>query len=275
MKENTERPGKSTHAPEFEDIDIFKYGLLKDVQRTLDNCTLGFSLLNTYNDPFESSYQYVHRFKNENDRNDFFSERFKGPHSNSINKIKEIVNNELSKKVVTCFSKIPDEPLMWAHYSDKHHGVCYCFNKNTIFDKYEYKFSEVRYSNKLPCLNYFDGSTSMAHLQPQIEEVILTKSVNWAYEQEFRFYTDSSSLIHNFHPESLQGIIIGSRVDESNEDLLKTFVDAFNKKYDTNVKIMHATPSKSNYEMLINYHRVKGESTTCPVYDFSSPPILK
>jgi hypothetical protein len=271
MKENIKRSGITILAPDFEESDIFKYGIFMDVQRTLEKCTIGFSQLSKYNDPFESSFRYIHHFKTEQERNDFFAERTKGPHSESIEKIKKLVNTELSNKVVTCFSKTPYEPLMWAHYSDKHYGVCYCFDKDTIFDKNQYRFSEIRYSNLLPSLNYYDGTTSIAHLKTQIADIILTKSDNWSYEKEFRFYTDSSSLIHSFNPTSLQGIIIGCRVTSADEDAIKTLVKTFNEKHKSNVKVMHATPSISNYGMLIKYHRVKLTQTTCPVYDFLSP----
>ena len=41
---------------EFGKDDIFKYGSLSSLARTLDDETLGFSELSNYNDPFESEF---------------------------------------------------------------------------------------------------------------------------------------------------------------------------------------------------------------------------
>jgi hypothetical protein len=275
MRKTFERDRIVTNAPEFEETDIFKYGLAKDVKRTLENCTIGFSFLNKFNDPFEESYTHIHRFKSNADRNDYFAKPLEGYHWDFINKIKELIKVELEKKVITCFSKTPYEPLMWAHYSDKHQGICYCFDKNDILDKLTYRFSDIRYSNMLPKLNFFDGLTNIELLKPQIEEIVLTKSDNWAYEKEFRFYTESDSAVHNFNPKSLLGVVLGTRIKEEEEEEIKNLISDYNTKHELDVKIMYATPSNTNYEMKIAYHRINNSSTTVPVYNPNSPTIEK
>ena len=272
MKETTYQEGGIVQRQFFEETDIFKYGMLEDVERTLKNCTIGFSFLKDYNDPFENSFRYIHRFKNEDDRNKFYTEVQYENHP--VNRMEKLISDELKTYVVTCFSKTPFEPLMWAHYSDKHQGVCYCFDKNLIFDKYEYSFRDIRYSNLFPDINIFQDKLSMAQITPQIEDVILTKSESWGYEKEFRFYKKSKNKIHSFNPQSLSGIILGTRISETEKTNIETLLSEYNKLNNTQAKLMHSTPSNSNYEVTIGYDIPRIQSVTCPLYD-STQPIIK
>lgn len=276
MKENTQRVGSTTHKPEFEEFDVFKFGKLQYVKQTLENCTLKFSSLESYNDPFESSFRYLYHYNSHVARDNMFADLFKnkGKMTNKHpEQIRQIVDLELEKKMVSCFSTSPSEPLMWSHYSDDHRGICLCFNKYKIFNKLNFTFSEVRYTNKFPDLNFFEGSTSIEHLKPQINNILFTKSDNWAYEKEYRFYSDSDKDIHNFIPDSLQGLILGSRVNEDDGKTIRKLVETYNDKHSTQVKIMYAIPSKTTYEMLITYNSNVGAPTTFPVYDSSSPNL--
>jgi hypothetical protein len=231
--------------------------------------------LNKFNDPFEESYEHIHRFKSIEDRNIFLADPMGGVHMDFINKTKELIKVELEKKVVSCFSKTPYEPLMWSHYSNKHQGICYCFDKNDILDKLQYRFSDIRYSNMLPTLNFFDGLSNIELLKPQIEEILLTKSDNWAYEKELRFYTESDSTIHDFSPKSLLGIVLGTRIKHDEEEKIKILVNDYNKKHELDVKIMYATPSQTNYEIKIAYHRINSSSIKAPLYNPDCPIIKK
>jgi len=45
------------------------------------------------------------------------------------------VQKEIDNAGITCFSKVRDDILMWAHYADKHKGLCFEFDgsDNCIF----------------------------------------------------------------------------------------------------------------------------------------------
>ena len=59
---------------------IYKYGKFKDLERTLLQKTLGFSRLDSLNDPFEASYNYFHIFSTKERAESFQNERTgKGP----------------------------------------------------------------------------------------------------------------------------------------------------------------------------------------------------
>ncbi|MGM0931814.1 MAG: DUF2971 domain-containing protein [Bacteroidota bacterium] len=75
---------------------------------------------------------------------------------------------------------------MWSHYADKHHGVCY------IFDELELvmyglcsSFNDVTYSNHFPSI-YKDHLSTETNFKRELNRVVFTKSLNWAYEKEYR-----------------------------------------------------------------------------------------
>lgn len=144
--------------------DIFKYGGLDDLERTLDNETLGFSRLLDYNDPFESEYSTCLYITDPVKRKSFLDSGFIQAKEkdiwSSIEKLNDWLEFELGKKRVTCFSYSPVEPLMWAHYANKHRGVCYWFDKNVFGE--DYKSGEVNYSSQLPKLtvSYRESTSS-------------------------------------------------------------------------------------------------------------------
>lgn len=259
------------HEPEYEATDIFKFGLFKDLKRTLENCTLGFSLLSNFNDPFEVKFQYRHFYRSIEEQYASF-ELSSGIYNNSneVN-IVELIQSQLSTYRVSCFSQIPHEPLMWAHYADKHQGICYCFNKDNIFPQPEYKKGLVNYSTIVPLLDYFEGYSTEELLKPQLENVILTKSDNWTYEKELRYYTQTDENIHSFNPQSLQAVIIGSRAIE-NKDYVEDQIKSYNEKHETNVLILFSHPKRDSFSMQIGYNSIEQTpSRQSPIYDPDSP----
>ena len=249
----------------FSKDDIFKYGGLHDLERTLNDETLGFSNLVDYNDPFESEYSTYLFIKDLEKRANFM--RFDVTQKNepeiwkSYDQIKNWITDHLSSQRVTCFSKSPIEPLMWAHYADKHKGVCYCFDKDVYGN--EYASGEVIYSSHLPKLQLLYGSSTSSDVERQLENIILTKSKPWSYEQEFRFYTSLDKQSHRFDSKSLKYVILGMR---SSDDFsfVSPVVSEFNKRNGTNVRILHANMASDRYEMEINSGTTERFAIHCP-----------
>ncbi len=85
---------------------LYKYVSFDDALLTLNNRTLAFSHLEDFNDPFECTtlglYDHVISKRNSN----------------------EVLQQKFSRKyLITCLTKQPLNPLMWAHYADSHNGV--------------------------------------------------------------------------------------------------------------------------------------------------------
>lgn len=270
MKPITYRNNITIHAPEFEESDIFKYGPLEYLKLTLENCTIKFTKLDLYNDPFETKFQYRHRFNHQESRNNFLKNF--GYNETKPDKIQCIASEHFDSMMVTCFSLTPSEPLMWSHYADEHKGVCYCFNKLTVFN--QYRSGDIRYSSHLPTLDYFEGSSSVEHLKPQFDDIILTKSDNWSHEKEYRFFKESNILAHDFNPSALEGVIIGARVEEEDVKKIVGWIDEYNKKHSLTVKVLHAHTSGNSYSMRIGYNSLApNRPVTCPIYCISEPII--
>jgi hypothetical protein len=78
---------------------------------------------------------------------------------------------------IYCLTPFPDSTLMWSHYADNHRGICLEFALGHPLlgsaQKVEYLSSYPKWSPQ----SLFDGSS---------QRVLLTKSDDWDYEQEYR-----------------------------------------------------------------------------------------
>lgn len=79
--------------------------------------------------------------------------------------------------------------LMWSHYADSHRGFVIGFDPDNPFFHREQPrtmtpLDEVRYSNKRPVMPPFEEITP----ENVHELVFLTKSEDWAYEEELRMF---------------------------------------------------------------------------------------
>ena len=96
--------------------------------------------------------------------------------------------NELKKQNsenygILCFSTTWRNPLLWAHYADKHKGVCLEFE---VPDEGSAKIEYVK--NRLKCPKRLDELT-----QEFMKKLLLTKFVHWAYEEEYRLWVSLKS----------------------------------------------------------------------------------
>jgi hypothetical protein len=90
---------------------------------------------------------------------------------------------------VLCFSADWSDPVIWAHYSDKHRGLCLGFEIPAIQeDPKNDEIMKVKYESKpLPFPNDY------LNLAPDqwpavVQTVLSTKFENWKYEKEIRMW---------------------------------------------------------------------------------------
>lgn len=89
-----------------------------------------------------------------------------------------------------CFSKDWCDPLIWAHYSDKHRGICLGFEIPDIKgDRETDIFDFVRYVDGP--LSFPTGFPDLSHSQKDhiVQDILFTKYSNWKYEQEIRSWS--------------------------------------------------------------------------------------
>lgn len=233
---------------------LFKYGPFEYAERTLTNLTLPFSDLGSYNDIYEDEFRLI-----LNVRRDSVA-RFNEATIPTAIAIRNTFESQLKKYSVTCFSNRADISLMWSHYADRHMGVCYCFDSTHPDPIFENPISRghVKYTNRLPDINVYQDHTTDSMVRNMVSDVVLTKPIEWAYEQEYRFWYDSSVLEEpKFDPLSLKALIVGRRVTSSQLESINLAVEKYNTEHGTEVEILYAYRKKEVYDLGICAKKLK------------------
>ena len=112
---------------------------------------------------------------------------------------------------------------MWAHYANSHKGVCVGFHTKALTETKVGEFmlghAPVRYGTT-PHLAVVSDPNNMNEIYLHAGEVLLTKSIDWAYEKEHRFSVDNPSIandgggIINVGADAVYDVIFGARADE-------------------------------------------------------------
>jgi len=155
--------------------------------------------------------------------------------------VRRDLQNDIDQAGVLSFSKLRDDILMWAHYGDKHRGLCLEFDgsPNCIF------FGEaqrVMYSDYTPLPLDED-------LEKQMERVILTKSRHWTYEQEYRIIRPGQACRSLEYPkELLTGVIFGYMMPGHLRQMIKHWV----AEGDCRVAFFEARPKAGEFGLDIS-----------------------
>ncbi|WP_324720156.1 DUF2971 domain-containing protein [Salinimicrobium sp. HB62] len=216
----------------FSKNDIFKYGTLKHLKDTLIHNKLGFSKAGNLNDPFEIAHHFYD--------------------SQSYGQLNR--RDILDEVKISCFSRNPQEPLMWSHYADKHRGVCYIFDEMelTLYGLCS-DFGDIIYSTHIPHIHfrYPENSERLeTELKFQLKPVIFTKSLVWEYEKEYRIIL-KKGVDPIFRRKSLKGIILGYRTNLYYKRQVLKAVSLANQNRDEDIKVYYANLSTEKYEMFI------------------------
>lgn len=164
----------------------------------------------------------------------------------------KILEEESNKLGVVCLSHKPDDILMWSHYSDKHSGFCLKFDKKLI--KKTFYGSDVEYSQVYPTFTNFVEELVQSGIEKVYKTFLLTKSIHWKHEEEYRLINDPSSRNdqpgerkYKYPEEALFGIIWGCQMLEKDKEKIKTVF-----KYKSHsISYYQATKSESEYAIKI------------------------
>lgn len=155
-----------------------------------------------------------------------------------------------------CTSRTWHNPVMWAHYGDKHKGVCLGFDVPDELPR-EMKYEPERLRGLL------DHSKPLMGLDEQTLQIILeTKFKDWEYEREWRLFSkleerdpDTGLYYINFTPNLvLKQVIVGHRCTWSVGAAAKAV-----GKVSTTVQVLKARPAFDSYE-IVQQKRVKSIS---------------
>ena len=157
-------------------------------------------------------------------------------------------NSETDFISKTSFGK----PKMWAHYGQKHKGICLLFGKEELKKKIVSSnpqknwINEIRYGYKeepkrdyTPYSIYIKNNVEeevINHLDIYKDELLFKKNPDWSSEAEYRFAIYCREEYFNVEIESsLKAVILGYHFSDVYIDLIKEIsgVDVFKLSWDT------------------------------------------
>lgn len=119
-------------------------------------------------------------------------------------------------------SELPNNEVMWSHYSDFHKGFCVGFDVN----KLEAEFERLFYKEKLLISRYpavyvdnfepFDAKS--VNDEEYVVKQLITKNLKWAYEREHRcILIQKTNLPVTVDKGLISQVIFGSKISEKHE----------------------------------------------------------
>lgn len=175
----------------------------------------------------------------------------------------EFIKNLLSGASVLSLSKIPDSTLMWSHYAAEHKGAVVEFRID-VTRKFSLESShadliclDVHYSKDRPIIFWNGSPTTPSTI---LEDLILTKSDVWAYEQESRVLKSyGGEGVFNYNPEVLSAVILGAR--HESEEEITSLVKAAETSLSQVIPVYRAEFCRKTYRLNIpgfNYRKDLG-----------------
>lgn len=162
-------------------------------------------------------------------------------------------SNDISKFGVSCFSTECDSILMWSHYAEYHHGICFKFDLDKI--SLNGGFADMQYVESKPHFDFADPNDDPL-------KWFFYKSTIWRYEQEIRGLvippqktkSERYRKIH-FPKDALEEVIFGVKfADKGNGKDFGEVLEVINLCQDNglhNVKFyaMQQDPLSSEYKI--------------------------
>jgi hypothetical protein len=251
--------------------------------RIISEGTIKFSDPRTFNDPFDCapcieipSEEDILKYRPELIERVIESLKAKGGDkfnarkkaiARLINSIKngDFLDQILDKARVLSLSKTPYEILMWSHYANNHKGFALEFEipleqvarkivnlqEDRLFAAkcWNLSFEEVVYSENRPTMSAYKQESDPVYY---LQNLLLTKSKAWSYEQEVRVIDNRGGTgINNYNPKFLKSVICGSKASNDFVKTLTRLTENFNEKHNTKVKILHAIACEKTYKIEI------------------------
>lgn len=128
------------------------------------------------------------------------------PDTLNMQDLQDTFKSQMDAFPMFCLSAVADNVLMWSHYAAEHSGLCLEFDgKSPIFEE----ATPVTYSSERVRVNLIDSDYSQ-------RTVLLTKSLDWHYEQEWRLIeVGTSPGVRIWPPEALTAVVLGARISEA------------------------------------------------------------
>lgn len=148
----------------------------------------------------------------------------------------------LNKRGVTCFSETNNNLLMWSHYANKSQGFCLEFDTN--YPPFE-KIEKVDYKDTIPTI---EMSSVLLHRNYDefFIKLYITKSTDWAYEQEWRGIHKVRDTAFTYESRCLTGVYFGPDVPSETREIICLILQGQNET----VRFYRGRRSESQFKML-------------------------
>ena len=137
--------------------------------------------------------------------------------------VRDLIERQKERLRICSLSEIPDNELMWSHYSEGHRGVVI----GVEVDESKYKVVQVNYHKGLKKVGLMDINNSTA------QEIFSHKLDFWQYEKEVRVFVEGTFYVD----VSVEQIIAGRSM--SNKDF--GFITDLVSKIDNTIEIVRMT----------------------------------
>ncbi|MDP1727215.1 MAG: DUF2971 domain-containing protein [Bacteroidota bacterium] len=161
------------------------------------------------------------------------------------NKWLEYVHNqsllELNKRFgFFCVTPVPDNILMWSHYSNSHKGFCVGFDSVKLFSLINGRGGQVFYRDNYPLIS------PLLHPIEQSMHQTNSKAHFWNYEIEYRLMKHiKEGRILTLPPDVIRSVILGCSIPPQHKDeIVKTL-----KESQPNVMLYQASVKRRTYEL--------------------------
>ncbi|MEI0445840.1 DUF2971 domain-containing protein [Brachyspira intermedia] len=180
---------------------------------------------------------------------------------------------------ISCLTTEPYNILMWAHYANKHNGICIAYDITDFLNEKDVLLEKLMYTTKLT-FDYENELDSFFNIEDKYHHLssdniyplhlFLTKNVQWSYENEFRLikyidniddinYIDGYDLIKYIDVKDkskkikirkklhIKHIYLGKDIEEKDQEIIKNIAD---KK---NIPVLKIKYKESNLYELESY----------------------
>ena len=141
-----------------------------------------------------------------------------------------------SNRGLLCFARAWTNPVLWAHYSDKHRGICLGFDVNDDWTPVTYVSARVPWREPD---------------QEFMQQLLFTKFAGWEYEDEVRKYArrdeeENGIYFADFDENlNLREVIVGHRCCVERSEILAALTS-----YSKPVDIIKARLSYTSFEVV-------------------------
>jgi len=144
-------------------------------------------------------------------------------------------NGEIAKGIqsfvdeigILCLTERPDDPLMWAHYSNSHQGICVGYDLELLSNREQppnpIGQGKVRYSRwPVGAIDAYKAAEKLIDMNKKVEECLTTKNICWSYEKEVRLILwNGSKQKIQVDKDGVKEIVFGLRTTESDKSRIK------------------------------------------------------